>query len=268
MRHAFYDSEEYRTKQSEITSRNQKNRVYEHLKKEDARVCVREGCDKSFVTQPTSPKRYCGNRCAATVNNSKRRWSNEVKQKISQANKGRKSPLKGSVLVPRTIFVCCNPNCRKEFYAERYKKRKFCTVLCSIQFNGSQPTSAKASRGKSGVRLDVDPMLSFHSRWEANVARLYTLQGKVWLYEPETFDIGNQTYTPDFYLPADNLYIEVKNFWSEYSRLRDEKFRKHFPHHTLKVILKKEYLELEKQYASKIPEWEFKNSPCNFPTST
>lgn len=96
------------------------------------------------------------------------------------------------------------------------------------------------------------------------MARLYTLQGKVWLYEPETFNIGNQTYTPDFYLPEDNLYIEIKNFWSEYSRLRDEKFRKYFPHHTLKVILKEEYLELEKQHASKIPEWEFNNSPCDF----
>ncbi|MDP2816539.1 MAG: NUMOD3 domain-containing DNA-binding protein, partial [Rectinemataceae bacterium] len=163
MRHAFYDSKEYQAKQSDITSRNQRNRVYEHLKKEDARVCVREECDESFVTQPKSPKQYCSNRCAATVNNSKRCWSDEVKQKISKAHAGKKSPFKGLIRIPRKIFICNNPNCKDEFYAERYKKRKFCTVLCAIKFYGSQPTSAKASRGKSGIGPYVDSFLNFHS---------------------------------------------------------------------------------------------------------
>lgn len=67
-------------------------------------------------------------------------------------------------------------------------------------------------------------------------------------------------YTPDFYLPETGAYVEVKNFWGEYSRIRDEKFRKAFPSITLKVILRDEYLGLEERYSRLIPKWEYKNS--------
>jgi len=132
----------------------------------------------------------------------------------------------------------------------------------------SQPTSAKASRGKAGIRPDIDTKSNFHSRWEANMARIYILQGKSWLYEPRTFDIGGQNYTPDFYLQEEDTYVEVKNFWNEYSRIRDKKFRIRYPTIMLNVILKKEYLQLEEQYAHQIPGWEFKNSPFDFLSST
>ena len=67
-------------------------------------------------------------------------------------------------------------------------------------------------------------------------------------------------YTPDFYLPETDTYVEVKNFWGEYSRIRDEKFRAVHKHLKLEVILKEKYLALEEQYASLIPAWEYKNS--------
>ena len=53
------------------------------------------------------------------------------------------------------------------------------------------------------------------------MARLYTHLKVKWKYAPRSFDIGRHTYTPDFYLPGTNTYIEVKNFWGEYSRIRD-----------------------------------------------
>ncbi|MFZ3043975.1 MAG: hypothetical protein WA058_02625 [Minisyncoccia bacterium] len=81
-----------------------------------------------------------------------------------------------------------------------------------------------------------------------------------WEYTPKTFDIGGQMYTPDFHLPETDSYIEVKNFWGEYSRIRDEKFRATHPAVHLKVVLKEEYLELEKTYAHLILCWEYKNS--------
>lgn len=135
--------------------------------------------------------------------------------------------------------------------------------MCAIRLYGRYPTSPKASRGKAGIRLDIDPELYFYSRWEANMARLYTHLGIRWVFEPKTFDIGKQTYTPDFYLPDTDTYIEVKNFWGEYSRIRDAKFRTRYPHLKLHVILKDEYRALEQEHAKDIPLWEFKNSPFN-----
>lgn len=92
------------------------------------------------------------------------------------------------------------------------------------------------------------------------MARLYTYLGIEWIFSPRTFDIGRQMYTPDFYLPETRTYIEVKNFWGEYSRIRDEKFRKIHVDVLLKVIIKDEYLALEKLYAHLIPRWEYSNS--------
>lgn len=125
---------------------------------------------------------------------------------------------------------------------------------------GGRPTSPKASRGKAGIRKDINDVIYFYSRWEANIARLYTYLGVTWKYTPKSFDIGGQIYTPDFYLPESDTYVEVKNFWSEYSKTRDMKFRKTHQNLCLKVILKKEYLKLEKHYARLIPHWEYKNS--------
>ena len=125
---------------------------------------------------------------------------------------------------------------------------------------GGKPTSPKASKGKGGIRPDIHPTIYFYSRWEANIARLYTYLQIKWIYSPMTFDIGGQKYTPDFYLPEKKTYVEVKNFWWEYSRIRDEKFREHYPNILLEVILKDEYLKLERQYAHLIPKWEYRNS--------
>jgi predicted nuclease of restriction endonuclease-like RecB superfamily len=129
-----------------------------------------------------------------------------------------------------------------------------------MKVTGARVTSPKASRGKAGIRKDVDATIYFYSRWEANMARLYTHLGISWVYAPTSFDIGGQMYTPDFYLPQTATYIEVKNFWSGYSRRRDEKFRAAYPDIRLEVILKDQYLELEARYAAFIPNWEYKNS--------
>lgn len=260
MRYPFYDSPEYRDKQAKITKGNVAKGVYAGLKKTEERLCARNSCDKVFAVSPSDPKRFCSQGCAAMVNNSKRTWTESTRQKISESAIGRPSPFKGVLKVPRITVVCANPKCQKVFTHERYRSRKYCSVHCNMAVTGGKPTSPKASRGKAGVRKDVNDSIYFYSRWEANMARLYTYLGVKWEYAPRSFDIGGHTYTPDFYLPEIDTYIEVKNFWGEYSRVRDERFRASHPTVRLDVILKDEYLELEQTYAHLIPSWEYKNS--------
>lgn len=261
MRPAFYDSESYRTKQSEITRYNHRKGVYANNRRIVLKTCVREGCEARFETQPASRKRYCGSSCAARVSNANRYLRTETRKKISEKLKGKRSPFKGMILVPRLSSVCGNAVCGKAFVHERHRSRKFCSRTCAFKVINSRPTSAKASRGKSGIRPDIHPQYYFHSRWEANIARLYSYLGVEWVYEPRTFDLGSRTYTPDFYLPRENTYIEVKNFWNKHSEGRDLLFRMTYPEITLKVILKPEYLQLEHEYARQIPSWEYRNSP-------
>lgn len=122
---------------------------------------------------------------------------------------------------------------------------------------GGRPTSPKAARGKSGIRPDIDPKIYFFSRWEANYARILNLGNIKWIHQPKRFRLRSQNYTPDFYLPESNTYIEIKNFLSDYSSRRDREFRELYPNEKLIMILKDEYKELEKKYSPLIPNWEF-----------
>lgn len=122
---------------------------------------------------------------------------------------------------------------------------------------GGKPTSPRAARGVAGIRDDIGNEFYFYSRWEANFARILNLLNIPWQYQCKTFDIGGHMYTPDFYLPDSDTWIEIKNFLSDYSRERDENFRKRYPDLELMLILRDDYLELQKEFAPKIDKWEF-----------
>ena len=258
----FYHSQEYREKQSAIMKANWRNGLFDFHYKREKRVCARKECNKTFEVIISDPKIYCSRSCAAKINNVKRGPRPKVvKLKIAKALEGRESPFKGIIKVPRVKKVCANLKCKKEFLSIPRDNRQFCSARCSIKVIGGRPTSPKAARGKAGIRKDISKTIYFYSRWEANMARLFNFLDFKWIHQPKTFDLKSQTYTPDFYLPEYNSYIEVKNFLNEYSKVRDEKFRKIYPDIKLILILKKDYLVLEEKYSRLIENWEYKNSP-------
>lgn len=54
-------------------------------------------------------------------------------------------------------------------------------------------------------------IVTMRSTWEVRVADYLTELDKDWLYEPYTFKLTEAvSYRPDFYIPEDDLYIEVK----------------------------------------------------------
>jgi len=57
--------------------------------------------------------------------------------------------------------------------------------------------------------------ICFRSSWEVAYAKYLDFNNIKWLYESKTFDLGNTTYTPDFYLPESDLFIEIKGWWSD-----------------------------------------------------
>lgn len=68
--------------------------------------------------------------------------------------------------------------------------------------------------GNGGKRKDLDDQY-FRSNWEANIARILTLIGTAWEYEPKQFIFNDKTtYTPDFSITSSSLtlYIEVKGY--------------------------------------------------------
>jgi len=57
------------------------------------------------------------------------------------------------------------------------------------------------------------------------------------------------------------MYIEIKNYLSDYSKNRDQQFRELYPKLKLALILKEDYLALQRKFAPQIKEWEYNNSP-------
>lgn len=218
---------------------------------------MRSDCGKIFSAQPSNPKKYCSRRCAAIINNQGRVQSEESRNKISVALTGREYPNRPKEPPRFSLCLLCWKEFKWKYWRPAHTPFKYCSVSCMIKDIGSRPTSPRAARAKAGIRLDIDEKIYFFSRWEANYARILNLLKIRWIHQPKTFQLKSRKYTPDFYLPQRNEYIEIKNFLSEYSEQRDKEFRELYPKIKLKLILKKDYLELQSKFASRIKTWEY-----------
>lgn len=260
MPHSFYQDPGYKNKQSLITKRSWLLGQHDSLIKPLVKnFCQNPQCGKQYYIKPhyLQNRKYCSRRCAALVNNSKRTTSEETKLKLSRIMKGKhlKHPRP---LLPRLEVICQNPSCKKTVLLPPWlaRRQKYCSNSCAMKVIGGQTTSPKASKGKPGIRSDIDPNICFYSTWEANIARVFSLVSLKWQYAPKVFNLGKHTYRPDFYLPRHNTFIEVKNFMNPYSKERDKLFREKLPHLKLELILKPDYLKIKREYQPLIDNWE------------
>jgi len=82
----------------------------------------------------------------------------------------------------------------------------------------------------------------FRSNWEVIYAKELDSKSIKWLYEFKTFDLDDTTYTPDFYLPKTDEYIEVKGYKSDIFIRKFKIFKQKYP--TIKIkILDKTYFK-------------------------
>ena len=69
----------------------------------------------------------------------------------------------------------------------------------------------------------------FRSSWEVRAAQSFDVLGIPWEYEARRFDLGTETYAPDFYLPEDQSYWEVKGYFGPQSQRTIGLFRERYP---------------------------------------
>jgi hypothetical protein len=81
------------------------------------------------------------------------------------------------------------------------------------------------------------------SGWERKYAKWCDKNKIKWQYEPKTFDLGNTTYTPDFYLPKSNTYIEIKGYLRNNAKNKIRLFSKLFKN--FKVLNKQDLILME-----------------------
>jgi hypothetical protein len=98
---------------------------------------------------------------------------------------------------------------------------------------------------------------------ERQFAKLLDFYGIAWQYEPRTFTLdsdreGNpvQAFTPDFYLPAYDLYIEITTLNQKLVTKKNRKARRLqelFPEVSIKVLYQRDYLGLLVKYGLEPP---------------
>jgi len=98
---------------------------------------------------------------------------------------------------------------------------------------------------------------------ERQFAKLLDFYGITWEYEPRTFTLETdregrpaQAFTPDFYLPAYDLYIEITTLNQKLVTKKNRKARRLqelFPDVRVKVLYQRDYLHLLVKYGLEPP---------------
>lgn len=86
--------------------------------------------------------------------------------------------------------------------------------------------------------------ICFRSSWELKFAKWLDSKNIPWLYEIQTFNLGDMSYTPDFYLPTSNLFVEVKGYMSSRNKEQINKFLDNYPEETLQILYKEDLIKL------------------------
>jgi len=158
--------------------------------------------------------------------------SPETREKLRQSNLGKKlSPeqcenisigLKGKKHTPERIEnhrkVMLGRHCSEE---TKEKIRKA---------NKGQIPSSKCGRGKRSFYLSpLQGEVCFRSSYELAYAKYLDSIGEEYYFEPKAFPMvinGKETtYRPDFYLPNENTFVEIKGWFSPEAQLKVNKFR-------------------------------------------
>ena len=116
------------------------------------------------------------------------------------------------------------------------------------------------SRKRTALPPDALPSESveFAHASERQFARLLDFYQIEWEYEPRSFDLewdndGNvvQRFTPDFFLPQYDLYIEITTLNQRLVTRKNRKVRRlreHYPEINCKVFYQRDYLSLVTKY--------------------
>lgn len=105
--------------------------------------------------------------------------------------------------------------------------------------------------------------MRFAHNSERQFAKLLDFYGIAWEYEPRTFTLevdrdGHpaQAFTPDFYLPAHDLYIEITTLNQKLVTRKNRKARRVqelHPEVSVKVLYQRDYLHLLVKYGLEPP---------------
>ena len=109
----------------------------------------------------------------------------------------------------------------------RYSKNKQCICGRKIMNQAKKCCLCTIIHG-SNVKRYRHGQYNLHGSWEVKFVKYLDKNKIKWQYEPKTFKFKNYGYTPDFYLPESDTYIEIKGYWYNSSKRKYNAFKRKF----------------------------------------
>ena len=169
-----------------------------------------------------------------------RKWSEEQKIEMSKICKGRPSAFKGHHHTDRM---------KEKMSEERIgiKHPDFCgdnnpSKRPEVRAKMHKPHPSISGKNHPHFGKTMKPKFIqyknrwFRSNWEVIYAKELDSKGIKWLYESRSFNLGDTTYTPDFYLSETKEYIEVKGYYSDVFIKKFELFKQKYPNIKIKIL--------------------------------
>lgn len=103
--------------------------------------------------------------------------------------------------------------CGKDYEKAKNRVTRYCQKECQNKAQSSGLHEIPSS-GRLGFRYDLPSNYFFKSSLEADYARWCEVTNKKYIYEHKTFTVQydgkDKQYTPDFYHPDEDRYVELK----------------------------------------------------------
>jgi len=182
-------------------------------KKEEGKINKKcNYCNTQFVTYTSSNRTFCSIICK---NNSQIKTITKICLNCNKTFKAKPSRI-NKLYCSRECFnnfnritkICVT--CKKIF---QVKKSDSHIIRCSRKCQFTDQSNGKIKihlNGRTGYRIDLGFSDYFKSALEADFARVLNFFNIKYRYESKTFTTKNGAYTPDFFLPDLNLFVELK----------------------------------------------------------
>jgi len=230
-------------------------------------------CEKKIDGQKEGKSKFCY-KCSATF------YSNpskpESRKKISEAqlkfyNKGGKTWNDGLTKETNEILKNNGTKISKALSGRSLEdlwgkerantfRREHSQRMCG---KGNSMFGMPSPHRKGGFRKDLNHYV--RSSWEADFARILNLHNIKYEYEPKTFELlrangGMVNYTPDFYVPSQNTFYEIKGWMHDLDAEKIELFKQQYPKFNFVLISATKFAEFALHY-KKLVAWECPQIP-------
>jgi len=122
------------------------------------------------------------------------------------------------------------------------KQREWCTGSKNPMYGIPPPHGVGFGKG-CYYDSPLQGKIWLRSSYELAYAKYLDINRISWLYESKTFDLGNTTYTPDFFLLKENKFIEIKGYMLPKAQEKINKFLEQY-NDNLEILYKEDLIKL------------------------